>query len=99
MSLFIKQRSCKQISNINKYRSATTVFTWFSSVWLLVVQQTQETAPGTPFSPDWGDKNRIAEGSEGYSEGGLCQMFWWLENSCIAVEGDYFEGDEIDLEQ
>ena len=34
---------------LNAYRSTTTIFAWFVSVWLLAIFQTQKTTPRTPF--------------------------------------------------
>lgn len=50
----------------NKQRFTTTVFAWFSCVWLLVIYWTQRTASGTSFWVDWGDKKQIEEGIEYY---------------------------------
>ena len=57
-------------------------------------------------------KSRDRSGSEGYSESlkalkaipkedfAKCFDDWKIRwHKCIAMEGDYFEGDEIDLEQ
>ena len=51
----------------NAYRSTTTIFAWFGSVWLLSIPQTQYTTPKTPFWHDWRDTSRIEEGFEGNS--------------------------------
>ena len=49
------------------YRSTTSIFAWFGSVWLLAIPQTQKTTPRTPFWHDWRDASRIEEGFEGKS--------------------------------
>ena len=43
---------------LNAYRSTTTIFAWFGSMWLLAISQTQKTTPRTPVWHDWRDIGR-----------------------------------------
>ena len=52
---------------LNAYRSTTTIFAWFGSLWLLASPQTQKTTPRIPFWHNCRDTSRIEEGFESNS--------------------------------
>ena len=77
--------SCVFRQKLDPCCSTTTVFTWFSSVWLLDVPEAQESTAGKTFWVDWRDRTWNGASNKGYTYRRLFSMLRRLEETLAQV--------------